>query len=337
MSTTRHGPLVSLVVAMLDERDSIVACLESIRAQTYPAGLIEVLVVDGGSRDGCVELAAGLASQDPRIRILHNRRRIQAAGFNLGAAASVGQAIGLVSAHTTLAPDYVEQCVRVLGETAADNVGGRRDVAATTPFTEAFAAADASRFGVGGARHHYLDTECDAETAFPGFFRREVFERLGGFDEGLPIHEDYELNWRIRQVGGRIRFSPAVRTFYQPRASLRALAGQQFRYGRGKFTVARSNPGVVRPHHLAPPLLVAGLVACSVAGPFSAAARTSLVGLAVGYGAVLGAGTAIAGRGRTQAAKRRLPVVLATMHLCWGVGALTGAVRPLRRRDPAAG
>lgn len=317
---------------MLDERESIVECLRSVQAQTYPHELIEVIVVDGGSRDGSLELAEAVASTDQRLRILPNPRRIQAAGFNLGLRAARGEVVGLVSAHTTLLPTYVEQCVRVLGESGADNVGGRREVEASTPFMEAFAAADSSRLGIGGARHHYLDVERDVETAFPGCFRRDMLERLGGFDESLPVHEDYELNWRIRRAGGRVRFSPAVRTVYRPRGSLRALARQQFRYGRGKFTVARRAPGVVRPHHVIPPVLVGALATCAAASTVSPAARRSLAGLGVLYGAALALGSVVAGRTTSRAARRRLPLVLMTMHLSWGAGALVGTVLPQRRR-----
>jgi succinoglycan biosynthesis protein ExoA len=326
-------PLVTLVIAMLDERESLPACLESIRMQTYPSDLIEVMIVDGGSQDGSLEVAEAAARAHPRIRVLGNSRRIQAAGFNLGARAARGEVVGLVSAHTTLAPDYVAQCVRVLAESGAQNVGGRREVQVTTPFTEAVAAADRSRFGIGAARHHYLDVECDVETAFPGFFRRDIFLRLNGFDESLPVHEDYELNWRIRRAGGRIRFSPEVCTVYQPRQDFRALARQQFRYGRGKFTVARSAPEVVRPYHLVPPLLVGALAISAVASAFSPVARRSLVGIGALYGTVLGVGTVTAGRGTSRAARRRLGLVMATMHLSWGAGAIVGAVFPLRRRD----
>jgi succinoglycan biosynthesis protein ExoA len=343
--TAQHGvirtgawrPPVSLVIAMLDERESISGCLESIRTQSYPAELMEVIVVDGGSRDGSQDLVAAAATTDPRIRMLDNPRRIQAAGFNLGARAARGEVVGLVSAHTTLAPDYVEQCVRVLGESGAQNVGGRREIATTTPFSEAFAAADASRLGIGGARHHYLEVECDVETAFPGCFLREVFEQHGGFDEGLPVHEDYELNWRIRRAGGRVRFSPTVRTVYRPRGTVRALARQQFRYGRGKFTVARSRPGVVRPHHLVPPLLVGSLAICTVGSTVSPAARRSLAGLGALYGTALAIGTVIAGRGMRWAGRRWLPIVMATMHLSWGAGAIVGVVVPLRRRERPTG
>ena len=96
-------------------------------------------------------------------------------------------------------------------------------------------------------------------TVFLGTFRRSAFERVGLFDEAYPPHEDYELNERIRSTGGRIIFSPAIRTRYHVRSGLRALGRQYYRYGRAKVRVARAFPGVVRPYHLVAPALVAGL------------------------------------------------------------------------------
>lgn len=328
-------PYVTVVVPILDEEQHIAECLDSVARQDYPANRLEILVFDGGSRDRSREIVADRAASDARILLFDNPKRFQSAALNLGIERARGDVVAYVPGHATLAPDYLTQCAREFIEQGADNVGARYVLVGDTPFTDAVTAAGESPFGIGGARHHYADQPTDVATVFPGFFRRSVFERVGGFDETLPVHEDYEMNWRIRRGGGCVRFTPRALLWYRPRSSLRAFARQQFRYGRGKATVARVRPGVMRPYHYVPPLFVATVALSGLAAPVSGAARRACASIAAVYGVFVMAGTTTAGRGQSAKARAWLPAVLATMHVSWGAGLLVGLVSPQRRREAA--
>ena len=67
------------------------------------------------------------------------------------------------------------------------------------------------------------------------------------------VAEDWELNYRIRAAGGLVWFTPDLKVTYRPRATLGALAKQQFRYGRWRRVVARRYPETVNLRYLAPP------------------------------------------------------------------------------------
>lgn len=327
--------MVSVVVAVLDEERNLTAFLDSVWAQDYPTDRVEVLVIDGGSTDGSLDIVRAAAAANPAVRVLHNSRRIQAVSFNLGIASSSGDVIALASAHTALQPTYLSTCVRLLEATGADNVGGGQDACGTGDFGQAVAAAYGSPFGIGGASHHYSSVAGPTDTVFPGCFRLAVFDRVGMFDESLAVHEDYELNWRIRRSGGTVYYSPEIRTPYAVRESVGALARQYFRYGRGKATVSRRAPGVIRPHHLAPPALALGL---ALLLPFSARSRHGrelLTALLGAYASTLGVATVSARKGIAPRARRRLPLALATMHLSWGAGVLFGLLSPSRWDDRA--
>jgi succinoglycan biosynthesis protein ExoA len=327
-------PKVSVVVAVLNEVGNLPQFLESVVAQDYPADLVEVLVVDGGSTDGSLELAEAAVAARPNMRMFHNREKIQSVGFNLGISQSRGDIVALASAHTVLNRSYLSTCVRLLEATGADNVGGGQDAHGVSAFGRAVAAAYGSRFGVGGASHHYSSVAGPADTVFPGCFRRAVFHRVGMFDESLAVHEDYELNWRIRHAGGIVYYSPEIRTPYSVRETPAALARQYFRYGRAKGTVARRSPGVVRPHHLAPPLLVLGLAILAPWGLRSRDPRRGLTALLGAYGGVLALATAEAGKDLRSDARRWLPLALTTMHLTWGAGMIVGLLAPRRVARP---
>ena len=254
-------PFVSVVIPTRDEQGTIAACLEAVLRQEYPAGRMEVLVVDGRSRDRTRALVAELAAADKagRVRLLDNPRLVTPAALNIGIRAARGAVIARVDGHTVIAPDYLRRCVEALTETGADNVGGLMRPRGHGYVGGCVALATTSRFGVGDARFHYDERGGAVDTVYLGCFRRAIFERVGLFDESLVRNQDDELNDRIVAAGGRIWLDPRIRSTYHNRGSLRALWRQYYQYGYWKVRVLRRHPHARRPRHLAPAALVAGL------------------------------------------------------------------------------
>lgn len=317
-------PLVTVIIPTRDETAFIGSCLDSVVANDYPRDRLEVLVVDGGSTDGTRAIVEEYARRYPFIRLLDNPRRIPAAALNVGLRYAQGEVIVRMDAHTVYAPDYIRKCVELLETTGAANVGGVQQAVGRGYIAEAIALALTSPFGVGDARFRYADRPTWVDTVYLGAWRRTTLEALGGFDEAWAVNEDYELNYRLRRVGGKILVAPEVRCWYHVRPSLGALARQYVRYGFWRARTAVVHPGSLRWRHLAPPLLVLGLVGSAVLG--AAGTRWGLVvpGLyaAVNFGASLA--TALR-RGLRYLPV--LPVVYGTLHLTWGVGFLAGLVR----------
>ena len=149
-----NKPSVSIVVPCRNEREHIETVLETILAQQPPPGNFEVIVSDGMSDDGTREIILRLARADARVRMVDNRCGIVATGLNAAIREARGSVIIHMDAHTTYAPDYVYQCVQVLRETAADNVGGPWIARGRGRVGKAIAAAFQSSFASGGARGH---------------------------------------------------------------------------------------------------------------------------------------------------------------------------------------
>src|SRR5262249_33085660 len=146
-------PFVTIAMPCLDEERHIEACLASVRAQDYPAERMEILVTDGGSRDRTRAIVAGLSKSDPRVILVDNPERIQAAGMNHAIRRARGDVVIRMDVHAEYAPDYVRRCVEVLQRTGADNVGGAQRPRALNRFQEALCSALASPLGVGGASY----------------------------------------------------------------------------------------------------------------------------------------------------------------------------------------
>jgi hypothetical protein len=184
-----------------------------------------------------------------------------------------------------------------------------------------------SRIGVGNAAFHTGGQAGEAETVYLGVFRRAVLEQQGGYNEEFIRAQDWELNFRIRQAGGLIWFSPELLVSYRPRPSVRALALQYRNYGRWRRVVARYHPGSINPRYLAPPAALVAIVLGLLGGLLTPWALVVPAGYLLG----IGVGSLPVGRGLPLAVRARIPVALATMHMCWGWGFLTSP-RKLARR-----
>jgi hypothetical protein len=208
----------------------------------------------------------------------------------------------------------------LLERTGADNVGGLMSAAGETNLEQAIATAMTSKLGVGNAPFHVGGEEGPADTVYLGVFRRTALDRVGGYDEDFVRAQDWEMNYRIRSTGGTVYFSPKLSVSYRPRSSLSALAQQYFHYGRWRRQVMRAHPGSVNLRYLAPPLAVLGVVAGLV---FSTFLSVWTLTAPAGYLALVLGGSLYIGRGLPLRALGWLPVVLATMHMSWGVGFLS--------------
>jgi hypothetical protein len=329
--------MVSVVIPVLNEERYVRDCLASVQAQDYPADLVEIIVADGGSTDATRAIVAAMAADDPRIRLIENPGRNQAAGLNRSIVAAVGEVIARLDAHASWGPSHVTKCVEILDRTGADNVGGTMDAVGSTAIGQAVALATRTRLGAGGAEYRVGRWERAVDTVYLGCFHRRVFDRVGLYDEDLPQHEDYELNGRIRASGGTIVFSPELPTRYAPRETWAGLARQYFRYGRGKVRAAGRTPGLMRPHHLLPPMLTLAILAAPLAA-LHPRGRRPAIGLTAVYGITCLGGSLRAGSGTPISVRSRLALVFPVLHLSWGLGFWAGLIGRLgmkQERNPS--
>ncbi|HEY0193086.1 MAG TPA: glycosyltransferase family 2 protein [Kofleriaceae bacterium] len=227
-------PRVTIGMPAYNEERYIEACIASVQAQDYPREQIEILVADGRSTDATREILARLAAADPRIRMIDNPERLQAAGLGQLVKEATGEIFVRMDVHCEYAPDYVRRCVETLERTGADNVGGAQRAKAKSFFQKALCAALTSPLGVGGAKYRSAEAEGYVDTVFLGAFRRRVFEAVGLWDPRAITNEDAELNQRILESGGQIYLSKDIVVHYFPRDSFKTLALQYFKYGRGR-------------------------------------------------------------------------------------------------------
>jgi succinoglycan biosynthesis protein ExoA len=326
-------PAVSVVMPVRNEERHLADAVSQVLGQDYP-GELEVLLAVGPSHDRTQEIAERISAADSRVTVVLNPSGQIPSGVNAAIKASRHSVVARVDGHCLLPPGYLRRAVRALEETGADNVGGIMAAEGVTPFQQAVAWAMTSPAGVGTSEFHTGGQAGPADTVYLGVYRRAAIEQVGGYDEAFLVAEDWEMNHRIRRAGGLIWFLPDLRVTYRPRASVRALGVQYFRYGRWRRLVARQHTGTINRRYLAPPAAVLAIAAGTLAG------LAGLAGLAAGAGGwavIATAGfavpllylagilsvSAMAARGLPARVAMRLPLVLATMHVCWGTGFLT--------------
>ncbi len=325
---------VSVVIPARWAEATIAGCLASVLPQLRDGDELVVVAADASSAE------AALAVGDPRVRIVDNPDLAIAPALNRGIAATDRPVVLRADAQSRLPDGYRDRVVELLASTAAAVVGGRQVPRAETGFGAAVAAAMVSPLGHGGAAYRSGATGGPVDTVYLGTFRRDVLERVGGYDESFLTNEDAELNERIRRAGGTVWLDPTLDVEYRPRTDVRALARQFRGYGRGRARTARMHRGSLRTRQLAAPLLVVGLVAsvllavlAPIAGlstPFSGGTVGPLALLLTGYGAALGLGARSAAAGRPVSVVE-VALALVTMHLMWGVGFLGASLRPSRQ------
>ncbi|MBO4260197.1 glycosyltransferase family 2 protein [Streptomyces griseorubiginosus] len=333
-------PAVSVIMPVLNEERHLRGAVEAILAQEY-AGEMEVVIALGPSTDRTDEIAAQLVAEtaadaNKRVHTVPNPTGRTPAALNAAIKASRHPVVVRVDGHGMLSPNYIATAVRLLEETGAQNVGGIMHAEGENAWEQAVAAAMTSRIGVGNAAFHTGGEAGEAETVYLGVFRREALERQGGYNEEFIRAQDWELNFRIREAGGLIWFSPELRVSYRPRPSVRALAKQYKDYGRWRHVVARYHEGSINLRYLAPPTALLAIAAGLVVGALVTPWALLIPG---GYLAAIVLGSVPAGRGLPLKARLQIPVALATMHMCWGWGFLTSpkslAKKVIASRRPA--
>ncbi len=243
--------MISIICPIYNEEKCIAQCLDSIIRQDYPHDQMEVLMVDGMSTDRTREIVQDYAEKYPFIFLLDNPKQIVPIGLNIAIRIAKGEVIIRMDAHASYPDNYFSALVEKLYALNADNVGGlcRTLPAKETPVCEAIAAALSSPFGMGDS-HFRIGTnkEMQVDTVPFGCFRREVFDRIGYFDEELVRNQDDEFNGRIIKYGGRIYLIPSVVIDYYARDTIGKVSTMFYQYGLFKPLVSKKlgNPTTAR-------------------------------------------------------------------------------------------
>lgn len=334
-------PLVTIIMPIRNEARFINSSVSSVLAQEYPRERLEVILLDGMSTDGTREAVEAVLNDlnnpkycssnkrvDPvKVRVVDNEGRIVPTGLNKGIAIAQGEIVVRVDAHTVLSPNYVAQSVRSLKRTGADVVGGLMTPVGKGLIGETIALAHGLRFGLGGALFHRATQETEADTVYMGVFRRDVFERVGLFNESLVRNQDIELNGRVRQSGGLVILSPEIRSLYFCRNTLRALWTQNYKNGLWVPRTISLSPTSLSYRHFVPLAFVLALVFSGLVAFASTIGSVAFMLIVGSYLLCSLVSSISAARTNGWRYVLTLPIVFLFLHASYGIGSLVGMVK----------
>lgn len=263
---------VSIIIPCRNEEGFISQCLDSVIANDYPKDKLEVLVIDGISNDRTREIVKGYEQRFPFIKLLDNSKRITPAAFNIGVKNSNGDFIMIMGAHSVYEKDYISKCIKYLNGYNVDNVGGIWKIVprGKTLVAKSIAFASSSIFGAGNAyyRRGYSKGIKLVDTVFGGCYKREVFEKIGLFNENLIRSQDMEFNLRLKKAGGKILLVPDIVSYYYPKSNLKDFFLHNFQSGFWVIYSSKFTRKPLRLRHYLPVIFVLSLLGTLMLGIF---------------------------------------------------------------------
>ena len=219
---------ISFIVVAYNAAQSLDALLGDLLAQTVDPRQLEALLVDSASTDDTAQIMRRFAERAPfEVKLLENPKRWLACGINVALRAATGDAIIRLDAHARMPKDFLQKNLDALAR-GKDIVGGSVIGADPDNAWEAVTRAlDTSRFCGGaapfrnGGEARYVDTLAYA------LYRREVYDRVGFYDERLRRTEDNDMHYRMRKAGYRFYFSPDIVSWHAARKTLRGQLNQK--------------------------------------------------------------------------------------------------------------
>ena len=224
---------VSVIIPCRNEKAFIKNVLDDMLNQDYPRQFIAVLVIDGMSDDGTRDIILSYAQKYGWIKMLDNLKKTAPCALNIGIKNSKGYVLR-VDAHSRYPYNYISKLYDWSKNLNADNVGCP---VVTVPGNDTLKALSISRilahpFGVGNAYFRLgVNKPKEVDTVMFGFFKPDVFDKIGLFDEELTRNQDDEFNARLKRAGGKIYLVPELEFTYFARSTFSKLWQMYFQYG----------------------------------------------------------------------------------------------------------
>ena len=221
----------------------------------------EIVLIDGGSKDGTLDKIKNWQQQYPNITLIHNEARYVSNGFNLAYSKTSSEYIALMGAHAEYPSNYFEKGLEILRSGEADAVGGPLIQKGKSAQASVIAFCMSSKFGVGDTEFRTSKKRMYVDSVAMAIYNRKVFDKVGLFDEALIRNQDDEFHYRLNHYGFKIMMEPEMESVYYVREDLASLWKQYYYYGLYKPMVLKKIRSGIRIRHLVPGAFVAYLLA----------------------------------------------------------------------------
>ena len=322
-------PFVTAMIVVRNEENYIELSFKSFLEQNYPKDRYEIIIVDGMSEDNTMNKVKAVAAEYEKkgagvnIRYFENPKKLLASGWNIGIKEAKGEYVIRIDAHVEADKDLISKCLKVLREKPdVVCVGGTQYTVPIRKKGQAIADVLSSPFGVGNAKFRYANKSGYVDTAAYGMYRKEIFEKVGYFNEEFARNQDNDMHGRIKKCGGRFYLDASIKNIYHPRETVKGMMKQA--YGNGKWITigakkSESKQGISL-RHLIPLFFVVANIILIISGIFFKISRWAM---AVMY--ILYAGVAVVfalKKSRNILNIMKMCVYYWLLHMSYGMGSL---------------
>ena len=328
---------ISFIIVAFNAAKHLGALLEDVCSQTIPKEQIELLLVNSASTDETQAIMRAFAKSAPfDVKVLDNPKRWLASGINIALAAATGECIIRLDAHARIPKDFLQKNLRAL-ENGEDIVGG--SVLGGEPrgaWENVLRTVDTSRFCGGAAPFRNSGEARYVDTLAYALYRREVYTRVGLYDERLRRTEDNDMHYRMHQAGYKFFFSPDIVSYHAARSTLRGQLKQKWGNGYWIGRTMRIQPRCFAPRHLIPAVFVLALLGSLLLSPLC------IWPLALLSAVYLSADLLFAVKSAFEQEQSRLlclctlPFLFPAVHIVYGAGTLLGLLTAEKKENAHA-
>ncbi|MEM3641368.1 MAG: glycosyltransferase family 2 protein, partial [Candidatus Bathyarchaeia archaeon] len=213
--------------------------LDALTKLNYPADKKEIIIVEDGSMDGTLDICRKYAEKHAGVKILHKpTSNGKPSALNYGIKNAKGEIVGIFDADNVPASDVLLNVCKYFEDPEVAAVQGRTlSINSEENMLSKFISYEETVWNETYLRGKdalnlfvHLKGSCQ-------FIRRDVLERLQGFDEDA-LSEDMEISARLTEKGYKIRYASDARSWQESPTELKQLFGQRTRWFRGTMEVA---------------------------------------------------------------------------------------------------
>lgn len=323
---------LSIGIIAYNEEEFLPNLLNDMKSQTYPHGLIEILLIDSCSTDGTKQIMQDFKIDNPdfySIQILENPKKIQAAGWNVAIQNFTGDVLARIDAHTKVTAEYSERVMKNIQE-GEMVTGGIRPcvIEKDTPWANTLLQVENSLFGSSINSSRRSTEKTYVKTMFHAAYRREVFDKVGLFNEKLLRTEDNEFHYRIREVGYKLCYDPTIVSYQYARSDFKRMIKQKFGNGYWIGLTLKECPGCISLYHLVPFAFVFAIVITSIMACFGIWQLAALMWCLYGLFAVVNSAISVV-QNKFYICCLLMPFMFLLMHIGYGIGTIIGICKKM--------
>lgn len=323
--------IVSLCMIAYNESDAVDGLFRDIQLQDYPHHLMEVVFVDSMSTDDTrdkMERFKNIGYGFRNVSVVQCAKRNQAFSWNAALMTAKGDVIIRVDAHARIPRNFVSRNVYNLRQ--GENVvgGGRPNITSgVSPWKLTLLAAEDSLFGSSVASYRRPPTQKEyLDSLFHAAYRREVIQKVGGFNENLGRTEDNEFHYRIRMAGYKLCCCPDIISYQHSRNDLRGMIRQKYSNGRWIGLTLSECPGCLSYFHFAPFAFVMMIILCSIFAAFGFPILLYTLLIIYGMFDVVNSVGCFTMK-NLQPQFVFLPIIFPLLHISYGIGTIVGLIQ----------